>query len=174
MKNIFKYLATAAMCISLTGLVGCEPEQVEPSNTPDPTVESALFAFQYDGQVMKAGDTIQYHPSMNQTAIDQASVDFFLINKTEEELSSVMKVELMAGATALNSLQICYADNCRVYTCPWTSDPITLVPGVNTDMKITIDYRPTDITTQSIYRVTIGKGTAMEEPQVMYLNMYAE
>ncbi len=35
MKNIFKYLAVAAIGIALTGLVACEPE-TEPSAAPAP------------------------------------------------------------------------------------------------------------------------------------------
>ena len=175
MKNIFKTLAIAAMSIAMVSLVACDPKP-DPDPTPasDPTVASSLYAFQYDNQTVAPGDTIQFHPNRNQINNDMAQVDFYMVNKTEQELLTVMKVELVSGPAELNLLEICYSDNCRTYPCPWTSDTFTLVPGVNTDMKMTIDYAPSVINGESIYRITIGKGAAMEEPQVMFLSMYAE
>ena len=173
MKNIFKTLAMAAMSIVMVGLVACDPEPDPTPVTPPATTQSALYAFQFDGQTVAAGDTILYNPTKTQIDADLAQVHFYMVNKTDEELSTVMKVELVSGPAELNMLEICYDDNCRNYSCPWTSEPFTLVPGVNTDMRMTIDYAPSVINGTSIYRITIGKGSAMEEPQVMFLNMAA-
>ena len=174
MKNTFKYLAALAMSIALTGLTACDPEPT-PDPTPDPTTESSLYAFQYDGQIVAAGGTIYYTPTLQQVNNDQAMVDFFMVNKTEENLPTVMKVEVVSGPEALNDLEICYDGLCRNYTCPWTSGELILVPGVNTDLKMTLDYHPSDINgITSVYRITIGKGANMEQPQVMYLDITGE
>ena len=39
-------------------------------------------------------------------------------------------------------------------------------------MKITIDYAPSAVTARTIYRITLGKGTSLEDPQVFFLNLH--
>ena len=171
MKSIFKYLAVMAMSVALTGLVSCG-DKPEPEPFPDPTTESNSYAFQYDGMTLAAGDTVDYHPSLQQSANDLANVDFYLLNKTSANLGSVLKVERVEGPAAFNELEICYDGECRTGSCPYTSSVLNLVPGVNTDLKITIDYAPSAVTARAIYRITLGKGTALEDPQVFFLNMH--
>ncbi len=174
MKNIFKHVAMVAMSIVALSLTACDPTPETPDPEPDPTIASSLYAFQYNNQTMAAGDTIHFHPDRNQISNDMAQVNFYMVNKTEQELPTVMKVDLVSGPNELKTLEICYSGSCRTYSCPWTSENFTLVPGVNTDLLMTIDYAPSVINGESIYRITIGKGTAMEESQVMFLSMYAE
>ena len=176
MKNIIKYLAVAAISVALTGMVGCDkPETEEPENNQQAeNVESALYAFQYNGEIVAAGATVYYTATSQQVSNDQAMVDFYMVNKTDGNLETVMKVERVSGPEELDNLEICYDGLCRNFTCPWTSAPMTLVPGVNEDLKMTIDYAPSVIDSKSVYRITIGKGSAMEQPQVMYLDITGE
>ena len=172
MKNIFKYLAVVAMSVALMGMVACKEKPENPEPTPDPSTESSSYAFQYDGAILAAGDTVDYYPSMQQTNLDFANVDFFPVNKTNANLGSVIKVERAEGPVSFDDLEICYDGNCRTGTCPYTTGVLDLVPGVNTDMKITIDYTPSAVTARTIYRITLGKGTSLEDPQVFVLNLH--
>ena len=163
MKNIFKYLAIAAMGIALMGMVACKEKP-----------EADLYAFHYNGESVEDGATVYFIPSFQQTANNWASVEFFMENKTEGNLETVMKVERVSGPAALDNLSICYGETCKTGICPWTSDPFTLVPGINTNMKVVLDYTPSIITEPSVYRITIGKGTAMESPRVMLIDITGE
>lgn len=175
MKNILKPLAVAVMAVVMTGLTSCgEKTEVPGEPSVSETTQSALYAFQYNGETVAAGATVYYTPTPQQVSNDQAMVDFYMVNRTDENLETVMKVERVSGPEELDNLEICYDGMCRNFQCPWNSDPMTLVPGVNEDLKMTIDYLPSVIDRKSVYRITIGKGTAMEEPQVMYLDITGE
>ena len=172
MKNMFKYLAAMAMSVALTGMVACTDPDPEPEPMPDPGVQSTVYAFQYQGRILEAGDTIVFFPTEQQISAGDAVVHFRMVNNTQEDLSTVMEVKKVAGPREYNTLSICFED-CRDYQLPWTSNPFTLVPGVNSD--VAIHYDPSQITGTNtmLYRITIGKGTAMEDPQVMFLSMSA-
>ena len=167
MKNIFKYVAVAAICTAMIGLVSCKKED----NT---TSASKSYAFVYQGQTIEPNQTIDFHPTGDEVRNDFATVEFLIENKTSEELSSVMKVEKVEGPDALNDLMICYGATCKNGSCPWVSDPFTLVPGINQNMMIKLDYFPSNVTSKTVYRVTIGKGTSMSDPQVMLINVNAQ
>ena len=160
MKSIFKYLAIAAMSIVLTGLVACGEKN-----------EKDYYAFQYDGQTVAAGATVEYVPTSTEIRNDWASIEFFLENKTDGDLPTVMTVKRVDGPAAFDALSICYGETCKTGTCPWTSDAFTLVPGVNQNLKVTIDYGPSSATEPGVYEITIGKGSSLEGAQVMYLKM---
>lgn len=166
MKNIFKYVAVAAISIAMMGLVSCKKD--------DSTTESATYAYVYQDQTVKANETIVFHPSQQEIRDDFATVEFLIENKTSEELSSVMKVEKVEGPEALNDLMICYGSTCKNGPCPWVSDPFMLVPGINQNMVIKLDYFPSQVTSKTVYRITIGKGTSISDPQVMLLNVNAQ
>ena len=172
MKNMFKYLAVVAMSVALMSVVACKEKPENPEPTPDPTTESSSYAFQYNGTILAAGDTADYHPTLQQSANDVANVDFYLVNKTNANLGSVLKVERAEGPASFDELEICYEGQCRTGSCPYTTSVLDLVPGVNTDMKITIDYTPSAVTARTIYRITLGKGTSLEDPQVFFLNLH--
>lgn len=170
MKSIFKYLAVAAMAIALTGLTGCKEKPED--TTHSETDESTSYAFQYQGSTPAAGATVDFTPNMQQTANDWAAVDFYMVNKTSADLQSVLKVERKSGPASFDNLSICYGETCKTGTCPYTSDVMTLTPGVNTDLRVTIDYAPSAVTEETVYRITLGKGTALDDPQVLYINLH--
>lgn len=167
MKNIFKYMAVAAMSIALVGLTACTDKPEENSEN----VESTSYAFHFNGETVSAGATVSYSPTLQQMTLDWGSLDFLMENKTDANLETCMKVERTEGPAAFDNLSICYGETCKTGTCPWTSDVFTLVPGVNENMKVIIDFIPSAATEDAVYRITIGKGTSLQDPQVMYVRI---
>ena len=163
MKNIIKTLALVAMTITLATLTACGEK-----------TEQDLYAFHFDGAVVSADATVMFTPTSDQVRNDWAEVEFLMENKTDANLETVMKVERVSGSEALDELTICFGESCKTGTCPWTSDAFTLVPGVNDNMKVLLEYKPSNITGTSVYRITIGKGTKMESPRVMLLDITGE
>lgn len=172
MKKMFKYLASLAMCVALAGLTACEPEP-DPEPTPDTYTESGSYAILYNGEAIAAGETLTYNPSIGETTNDLAVIHLLFENKTESPLSTVMKVEKIEGPAAMDDLMVCFGEECNSPTAPWTSNPFTLEPGVNSDFPVTFDYAPSKVTSKTTYRMTIGKGSALEDPQVILINVNA-
>lgn len=170
MKSIFKYLAVVAISLATFSMVACKDDPVEP--TPDETTESTSYAFQYQDTTPAAGATVDFTPNMQQSELDWAGVDFYMVNKTSENLETVMKVERVSGPASFDNLSICYGESCKTGTCPYTSNVMTLEPGVNTNLRITIDYAPSAVTEETIYRITIGKGTSLQDPQVLKIKLH--
>ena len=177
MKSIFKTMAFVAMSIALAGVVACgEKENTTPEPQPEPvppTQESSTFAFHYQGRTLEAGQTVYFYPSADEAENDWATVHFMMENKTEANVGTYMKVELAEGPEALNNLTICFGETCKTGTCPWTSDVISLTPGINQNLEVALDYVPSQVTSKSVYRITIGKGPSLEDPQVMFVDMAA-
>ena len=172
MKNIFKYLATMAMCVALTGLVACDPDDPEP--TPDTYTESATYGIIYNESHVAAGEILTIHPTLSELSNDFATIELLPENKTANNLETRMKVELLEGPDVMKDIMICYGETCKNPTCPWTSDPFTLVPGVNNDMLIKFDYSPSKVTEKTTYRLTLGKGTSLDDPQTILINVNAQ
>ena len=163
MKNIFKYVAALAMCVTLAGLVACGEET---------GTSRDVFAFQYDGQSVADGATVYFTPTRQEVNSDWAKVSFYLENKTDANVQTVMKVERLSGPAELDNLSICFGETCKTGTCPWTSDAFSLVPGVNSDMPILIEYTPSVINNAtSVYRITVGEGSAMDNPRVLLIDI---
>ena len=153
-------------------LNSCGPDDPEEPTKPEqPEVsQSSTYSFQYMNRTLEAGQTVYFHPDAEQLADDFAEVDFYMMNLTDQNQQTVMKVEHISGPASFGRIMLCLGE-CNQYICPWTSDVFTLTPGVNSNMKVAIEYSPSQATTDAVYRVTIGKGTAMEDPQVMLLNL---
>ena len=163
MKNMFKYLAVMAISVSLVGLVACEPE---------PTTPEDAYSFQYMGSTLEPNQTVTYSPSMTDIAQDWATTtDFFVVNNTDADLQSVLKVEKVSGSAEADVVMFCFGEECMTATCPWTSDPLTIVPGVNENLPLHVQYAPSSINVETVYRITIGKGTAMESPRSVLLKL---
>ncbi len=173
MKNIFKYLATMAMCVALTGLVACDPEP-DPEPTPDTYTESATYGIIYDDAHVAAGEILTIHPTLGEIDNDFVSIELLPENKTDNSLETKMKVELLEGPDVMKDIMICYGETCKNPTCPWTSDAFTLEPGVNYNMLVKFDYAPSKVTSKTTYRLTLGKGASLDDPQVILINVNAQ
>ncbi len=164
-------MASMAMCVALMGLVACEPD---PEPTPDILTESSTYAIHYNGNAVAAGETIVIHPSLDEISNDLAIVHLLLENKTNTIQSTAMKVEKIEGPAAMDDLMICFGEDCNSPTAPWTSSTFNLEPGVNENFPISFDYAPRKVSEKTTYRMTIGKGTSLEDPQVILINVNAE
>jgi hypothetical protein len=173
MKNIFKYLAVTVISIATLGLTACDPE---PTPGPDnPTTESTSYAFHYQNRALEQNQTIYYYPTAQEVANNWATVHLFMENKTDVALETYMKVEVENGPESFNNLSICFGETCKTGTCPWKYGPINLTPGVNTNMEVLLDYLPSNAAeANGVYRITIGKGADLEDPQVMFLSMSSQ
>lgn len=164
MKNMFKYLAAMAMGVALMGMVACTDPEVVEENLD-------IYAFQFNDQTVADGATVYFTPSISQVGNDWAQVYFYMENKSDANVETVMKVERMSGSAELDNLSICFGETCKAGTCPWTSDAFTLVPGLNRDLPVIIDYSPSVISGTSVYRITIGQGAELKNSRVMLLDI---
>lgn len=175
MKKMFNYLATMAMCVALTGLMACndDPEPT-PEPEPNPYTESNTYAINYNNSAIAAGTTLEYHPTSSQIEMDFATIELIPVNKTDGNLATVLKVEKIEGPETMDDIMICYGETCKNPHCPWVSDPFTLVPGENNQMLIKFDYTPSMVTSKTTYRMTMGKGATLDDPQVILINVNAQ
>ena len=173
MKNIFKTMSMIAISTAMFALSACGGDEPTPDNN-ETYNESGSYAILYNGSAVAAGETLTFHPSASEIDFDWATIHLLPENKTGNALSTVMKVELAEGPDAMKDLSICYGETCKTGVAPWTSDPFTLEPGVNQNMEILFDYTPSKVTAKTTFKLTMGKGTAMEDPQVIFINVNAQ
>ena len=159
----------AAISVAMLAFVSCTEK--EQNVTPDEKTESTTYAILYDGSAVAASSTINYRPTLSETTNDFASVDLLLENKTNANQQTCLKIERTEGPDAMNRIMICYGETCKEGNCPWMSDAFTLVPGINSDMLVKFEYAPSQVTSQTTYRLTVGKGETLSDPQVIYINV---
>ncbi len=161
MKNILKTLAFMVIGLAMTSIVACEKDDTD---TPS-------YAIHYNGAVVADGETIVYNPGLNEINMDWATIELLPENKTSNTLETVMKIELVEGPADMNDLSICYGETCKTGVAPWTSDPFNLTAGLNQNMLIKFDYTPSKVTEKTTYRLTLGNGSSMKNPYVVYINV---
>lgn len=165
MKKFTHYFMAAMLTLASAGFMACEEE----NNNPTTYTESALFSFYYQGQKIAAGDTVEAIPTSEQIRIDFANMDLMIDNKTGAEVQVKLKAEKIEGPAAADHIELCFDGACREGNCPWITDLFTLVAGQGDANKVTYDYTPSAITQPIVYRLTVGKGGNMEEPQVIFI-----
>ncbi|MBO4586431.1 MAG: hypothetical protein J5677_01265 [Bacteroidales bacterium] len=176
MKKITKYFMAVVLTMAMTGFSGCGEK--DNGNEEQPVTESTTYAIHHMNRVLEAGQTVYYHPTESQKDNDWAIVEFLLENKSTENQLTYLKVERIDGPSSFDELTICFGTDCHIGTCPWITkenEAITLVPGVNNNIPISVEYVPSNAASSNgVYRITVGKGSSLSDPQVMYLNMAAE
>ena len=161
MKNIFKSLAMIALGTAMLTFASC-------SKTED---DAETYAIIYAGETLADGATITLQPSQNEIDMDFASIELLIDNKTTEKQETVMKVDMTEGPEAMKDLMVCYGETCKNPTCPWTSDPFVLVPGVNEEMAIKFDYIPSKVSSTTVYCMTVAKAGSMKSPRVLNIKI---
>jgi hypothetical protein len=169
MKKTFRIMLAAAVSVAMLGFTACKEK--EENQTHDEKTESATYAIHYDGSAVAAGSTIIYQPTLTESNADFASVDLLLENKTNANQQTCLKIERTEGPDQMNHIMICYGETCKDGDCPWSSDAFTLVPGINNDMLVKFEYSPSQVTSKTTYRLTVGKGATFTDPQVVYINV---
>lgn len=165
MKKISKLMMAAVMMMATVSFASCSDDEKESIS------DSNYYSILYMGRTLEAGQTVYFNPTDDEITNDFATVTLLINNKTEQELNTKMKIEKLSGPEVMNNLLVCYGETCTTGTCPWTSSNMALHPGVNQDMAIKIEYSPSQVTSTTKYRITVGEGGNFKNPQVMYLEL---
>lgn len=195
MKKTMKFLMVALIATSLVALGACVKEEVKPDptptdntdTTPDPgdnpgdnpgdTItfdESTTYTIHYGETALAAGDTVFYNITSTNMENDFVKIDFFIENKTEETVSTVLKVEWEDGVQSMKTLDICTPERCfSNQTCPYTSISFTVTPGIDIYAPFSLEFAPSEYGPDAwaVYRVTLGKGTELADPEVIFVHV---
>ena len=166
MKKTFRIMLAAMLGLSMLAFTACKEKE---EDTPDQP--STSYSFIYDGQAVEYGASISHAATFEEVNMDFAHVHLLFENKTSDNLETCLKIELVEGPAEMNDIMICFGEECKNGTCTWTSSPFTLKPGVNSDMLVDFEYFPSRVTSKTTYRFTLGKGTALADPQVMLVTV---
>ena len=165
MKKTIRIVLAAAMSMAMLTLAACK-DKPEDNNA---LTESLTYAVIWDGSAIAAGATIDYHPSLIETEMDFAALDILFENKTDSDQPTAIKMEKVEGPASMDNLMICFGVTCNEFPIPWTSDVVTMHPGINEDQVLKVEYAPSQITSNTTFRLTVGKTAALNDPQVVYI-----
>lgn len=167
MKKNFNLVMTAFIMMATVSLVSCGKEENEENNN-NPNTQSTVFAFLYNGSTLEAGATVELLPTMTETQNDFAQALFVVENMTDAEVQACIKVECVKGSGA-HEIELCYDNNCRNVQVGKVTAPFTIYPGQPQTNEIIYDYSPSSINGTIVYKLTIGEGSKMKNPQVVFL-----
>ncbi len=166
MKKTFRLMFATIISVAMIGLVSCKEKPED-----NPATESSTYSIIYNGEAIAAGATIEYHASLSEVENDFASLDILFENKTNDEQPTAIKLEKVEGPDALNKLMVCFGETCNEFSFPWTSDVVIFTPGINQNKVLKLEYTPSQITSKTTYRLTIGKEASLSDPQVVLINI---
>lgn len=155
----------ALMLGAFAGFAACGDD--DEKDNPTTYEESTMFAFHYDGQKLSAGATIDVTPSMQQQQNDFANLNFYVENKTDATVNAAIKAERIEGRGE-SQIELCFNGACRQINLG-AVNPFVLEAGVSEANVVTYDYWPSAITSTTVYRITVGEGSEMKNPQVVFL-----
>lgn len=166
MKKTSKILMAAFVMIATMGVASCNKD------TGDER-ESTRYAFIYKGDTVDPGETIRHTPSQSERQNDLATVEILIKNKTDNELNSKILLEKLDGPVAMDTLVIHIGQSTSNIkgNWPWKSDNIALAPGVNNNKAIKIDYHPSGVTATTRYRLAVGEGGNVSDPEVLFIEI---
>ena len=168
MKKFTHFMMAAALTLASFGMVACGDDD-EKNNDNTTYEESSSFAFYHNGQKLEAGATIEAVPTTEEIRNDFANLQLVVENKTGETKQVCISMSKVEGPSSMNDVEVCFAEACRTFTCPFTSDPFTMEPGQASSNTITYDYTPSHITANTTYRLTVGEGSDLKNPQVVFI-----
>jgi len=117
-----------------------------------------------------AGATVEYTLTQQEIDNDDSDAEFFVKNKTNATVQRVFKVELADGPATMGiDAPICYGV-CEPHNLPYTSNAVDLASGTD-EKPIQIHLYPTfhGNAHTGTYKITVGKGAGLEDPQVFFL-----
>lgn len=173
MKKTFKMMMAAVMTMAMVGFVACKKDDDKKTDEPEQQTyeESTTFEILYNGRAVAAGTTVEYTLTQEEIDLDDSDAKFFVKNKSNATVQRVFKVELYEGPASMkNDAPICYGTSCTAQNLPYTSDAVELDPGTD-EKAIQIHLYPSDHEDAhtGTYKVTVGKGANLEDPQVFFL-----
>ena len=168
MKKISKYLMAAVLMMASVSLVACSKD--DDNKTNEETFEaSGSYVIHYMNRTLEPGQTVYHNVTEAERAADEAMDDFYIENLRDVSLGTRFKVELVSGPSSMNEVPVCYGQ-CQPVVCPYTSDLFYLAHGVDSH-ALEIHCYPSFHEAGSVgtYRMTVGVGEALDDPQVFFL-----
>ncbi len=166
-----KHMMAMALMAATIGLVSCTEKEPAPQE-PAEQGGDPCYVFHSQGETLEPGQTIEYYPKADEVSDEWATTQDILIeNITSSDLQSVLKLEKVSGSAAFDDVMFCFGEACTEQHCPWTSNVVTLTPGINENLPIHIQYNPLSIESETVYRITIGKGTGLANSQTVLINI---
>ncbi|MBP3763066.1 MAG: hypothetical protein J6I49_04190 [Bacteroidales bacterium] len=180
MKKVTKLLAMALMLAGAAFGAACGNDDDKPTppppltwENPDPSdyTSSGTYAMHYQNKPLPTGNTIEYRITEADFSTEQAIVMLIIENKTSQDEVTSQGIELLEGPEALRNVDICGAGS-----CPWDGNPYILEPGINNEKFLAIEFDPNTVARPytALYKVTVGKGRRMEDPEVVFMRVIAE
>ena len=167
MKNL---MALATMAATL-GMVSCTEKENVNTETPSNSDE-VLYVFHYQGRTLEPGQTVYFYPTAEDIQDDwSTTTDIFIENTSDADLQSVLKLEKVSGNDAADEVLFCFGEQCRSAACPWTSETLTITPGINENLPLHVQYTPSEVEGTTVYRITVGKGSSLSNSQTMLLSL---
>lgn len=158
------FLAAFVMMATLS-LTGCGKDDEDTNYEA-----SKSYAIRYQGRVLEPGEKVVYNVTFTDRTNDEAVVDFFFENITQQSLQTRFKVEFVEGPESMKELPVCYGDQCRDVKCPYTSEIFTLEPGVDPiALQIHCTLSNHAEGSKGTYKITVGNTGSMNDPQVFFL-----
>ena len=165
MKKITHFMMAAAVMLASFSFVACGKDD-EKENKYE---ESNSYAIYHEGHALAAGETITITPSEEQRQLMDVEADIYMYNKTENTLNTCFKVELAEGPESMkNEAPVCYGV-CQTQQLPYIHEPISLAPGLDSKPIQVHVYMDMHETHTGTYRITVGEGTSLANPQVCYI-----
>lgn len=157
----------AMLMLATVGFVACGDKDNGKDDTPTTYEESASFSFYYQGQKIAAGGTVEAVPTADQLRNDFANLDLVVENKTDATVQATIKANRTEGNGG-SEIELCFNGSCRQIPLGDVVN-LTLEPGQSNANIVTYDYTPSEITSTTVYRITVGKGENMDDPQVVFI-----
>ena len=131
---------------------------------------SATFDILYSGQAVAAGATVEYALTAEEVSFDDCEVSLYVKNKSNATVQRVFKVELSDGPSSMANAPICYGQ-CTEHQLPYTSEAVAIAAGTTDSKPIQIHLYPSQHgdAHSGTYKVTVGKGANLEDPQVCFV-----
>lgn len=180
MKKFTHFLMASLFMTAMIGFAGCSKEDDNKDNNhhndnPNPQEEyeeSTSYAIYYGGEKVLAGQTVVYNLTDRHRDDDYVSVEFIPENLTGGVAMTVVRLDMIEGPNSMKNISFC-TDMCRDVTCPYTSDPYQLEPGMNSITPISYHCYPSQKGSgvSALYKLTVGLGENIEDPQVFFLRV---
>ncbi len=162
MKKTLKLLMAAVVMIATVSLAACSKDD-DKKNSDNPTpVDHNDFAIRQGGGIVNSGDTV-----LN----DSYKVAFFVFNQSSEAQTFSARVEKVSGPDAMNNISYCVNLCYDPLPCERIKPSFTV--EANGSQELDFEYMG-DEHAKALYRLTVGKGSAMENPEVVYFQLNTE
>ena len=171
MKKTTKYFMATIMMMSTLCFVACSKDDDKKTDeSTQPATASATFDILYMGRELEPFQTVYFNLTASEVETDDVEVSLYVKNKANTTMQRVFKVELVEGPTSMAiDAPICYGV-CEPHNLPYTSNAVDLAPGID-ENPIQIHLYPSfhESAHTGTYKVTVGKGADLEDPQVCFV-----